>query len=158
VVSHRSSHSATERTKNQSHLNNFNSISAPESDYLYTDISQLPNAGKGLYTAIKIYKDETISAFKGEILTQKQIKERVHIDEDKYFIEMLNGKIMDSMHVDCYAKYANDVKGTENSLFKNNARITIDENNDISIVATRTIALGSEIFCSYGREYWLKHK
>lgn len=145
-------------TKKRSHLNNFNTISVSESDYLYTSTSQLPNAGQGLYTAIKIYKDETISVFKGEILTKKQIAERVEKDEDKYFIEMLNGKIMDSMHVDCYAKFANDVKGSTNSEFKNNAKITIDENKNICIVATRNIKEGSEIFCSYGREYWAKHR
>ena len=98
-------------TKKRNHLNNFNTISVSESDYLYTSTSQLPNAGLGLYTAVKIYKDETISVFKGEILTKKEINRRVELDEDKYFIEMLNGKIMDSMHVDCFAKYANDVKG-----------------------------------------------
>ena len=40
-----------------------NNINAPESDYLYVQTSQLPNAGKGLFTAITIYKEEIISYF-----------------------------------------------------------------------------------------------
>jgi uncharacterized protein len=143
--------------KKQNRLSNSNSISAPESDYLYTALSQLPNAGLGLYTTVKIYKEEVISIFKGEILTKKQINERVENDEDKYFIEMLNGKIMDSMHVDCYAKYANDVKGSPETSFKNNSMISVDESNNICIIATKSIPPNSEIFCSYGKAYWKKH-
>jgi uncharacterized protein len=143
--------------KRQNRLNNLDSISAPESDYLYTSPSQLPNAGLGLYTAVKIYKDETISVFKGEILTKRQVNERVDRDEDKYFIALLSGKIMDSMHVDCYAKYANDVKGSSNTDFKNNGKITVDEKKVVGITATRNIKAGSEIFCSYGKAYWVKH-
>ena len=38
-----------------------NIIEAPASDYLYIETSQIKNAGKGLFTAIDIYKDEIIS-------------------------------------------------------------------------------------------------
>ena len=34
-----------------------NNINALEEDYLYIQQSQIPNSGKGLFTAIKIYKD-----------------------------------------------------------------------------------------------------
>jgi uncharacterized protein len=47
-----------------------NIIESPESDYLYTKTSQIPDSGNGLFTAIPIYKDEIIAVFKGEILTQ----------------------------------------------------------------------------------------
>lgn len=43
--------------------NDQNKIQAEESDYLYIQTSQLPNSGKGLFTAIDIYKDEIISIF-----------------------------------------------------------------------------------------------
>ena len=48
--------------------NQNNTIESAESDYLYKALSQLPNSGNGLFTAINIYKDETISIFKGKIL------------------------------------------------------------------------------------------
>ena len=49
-----------------------NQIEAPESDYLYIGISQLPNSGNGLFTAIDIYKDEIIAVFNGVVLTHKK--------------------------------------------------------------------------------------
>ena len=40
--------------------NQTNSIEALETDYLYIHASQIPNSGKGLFTAINIYKDEIV--------------------------------------------------------------------------------------------------
>ena len=53
-----------------------NNIDALEVDYLYIKQSQLENAGKGLFTAIDIYKNENISIFKGEILSKQEAKKR----------------------------------------------------------------------------------
>jgi SET domain-containing protein len=134
-----------------------NSIEALESDYLYTALSQIPNAGNGLFTAIPIYKDEIISVFKGEILTDLQAKNRALKGCDKYFISLLDGRIMDSMNVTCFAKYANDAEGFLKSTFKNSAKIALDENNEVCIIATKNIKAGEEIFCGYGKKYWKKH-
>jgi hypothetical protein len=94
----------------------YNVIDAKESDYLFIQSSQIPASGKGLYTAIDIYKDEVISHFKGEVLSEKQIQYRVNKNQDQYFIAMLDGNILDSKKVNCFAKYANDAKGTENNI------------------------------------------
>jgi hypothetical protein len=134
-----------------------NEIDASESDYLYVSLSQLPASGNGLLTAINIYKDEIISLFKGEILTNAQAKLRVKRGEDRYFISMLNGSIMDSMKVKCFAKYANDTQGTLNSKLKNNSKIGLDEDENVCLIATRNIKMNEEIFCSYGKKYWEKH-
>jgi hypothetical protein len=53
------------------------SIDSEESDYLFIQESNLKDAGLGLFTAIDIFKDEIISVFKGEVLSQKQAKIRV---------------------------------------------------------------------------------
>lgn len=132
-------------------------IEAPESDYLYVETSQIQNAGKGLFTAIDLYKHEVIAIFKGEILTEMEAKNRVENQKDKYFINMIDGTIMDSMQVDCFAKYANDAEAFENSKFKNNAKISLDDENNVCIMATKNIKSQSEIFCSYGKRYWKKH-
>ncbi len=134
-----------------------NKINAPERSYLYINTSQLPASGNGLYTAINIYKDEYIAQFKGEILTNLQAKLRAKNNKDQYFITMLDGSIMDSMKRNCFAKYANDVKGSANTLFTNNAKIGLDENENVCLIATRYIKSGEEIFCSYGNRYWQKH-
>ncbi|PIZ06304.1 MAG: SET domain-containing protein-lysine N-methyltransferase, partial [Flavobacteriales bacterium CG_4_10_14_0_8_um_filter_32_5] len=133
-----------------------NTIDADEVDYLYVSLSQLPNAGNGLFTAIDIYKDEVISIFKGLILTEFQIKHRVGERKDNYFISLLDGTIMDSMTVDCFAKYANDVKGSLTTKLNNNSKIAINDNNAICLIATRKIKSGEELFCSYGARYWKK--
>ena len=133
-------------------------IEAPESDYLYIQDSQITNAGKGLFTAIDIYPNEIISLFKGEILTDKDAQKRVSEGKDRYFINMLDGSILDSMHVDCFAKYANDAEAFSKLEFKNNSKITLDDDDNVCIVATKKIESQQEIFCSYGVKYWKKHK
>jgi hypothetical protein len=132
-------------------------IEAPESDYLYIENSQIQNAGKGLFTAIEIYKHEVISIFKGEILTEIEAENRVQDGNDRYFINMIDGTIMDSMHVACFAKYANDAEAFGNSEYKNNTKITLDGDDNVCIIATKNIKSQSEIFCSYGKRYWKKH-
>jgi len=134
-----------------------NTIEAPEADYLYVKVSQLPASGNGLFTAIDIYKDEVIAIFKGEILTDLQAKLRAKKGNDKYFINMVDGSIMDSMHVACFAKYANDAEGFSKSNFKNSAKITLDEDSNVCITATKNIKNSEEIFCCYGKNYWKKH-
>lgn len=136
---------------------NDNKIESRESDYLFKDKSQLPNAGNGLFTAVDVYIDETIAVFKGEQLTNSEAEKRVLEGNDKYFIKQLDNSIMDSMHVSCFAKYANDTKGTPNTTFINNAEISLDEEENICIKATRKIEANEEVFCSYGKRYWEKH-
>ena len=133
-------------------------IEAPESDYLYIQDSQIPNAGKGLFTVIDIYPNEIISLFKGEILTNEEAQKRVSEGNDRYFINMLDDSILDSMNVDCFAKYANDAEAFSKLEFKNNSKITLDDDDNVCIVATKKIKSQHEIFCSYGGKYWKKHK
>ena len=134
-----------------------NTIDAEESDYLYVRESQLPNSGNGLFTAIEIFKEEIISVFYGEILTNEESEVRVKSGNDAYFMNLLNGKILDCKNTDCFAKYANDASGFSRSEFKNNAKITLDENNNVCLMAIRKIKSGEEIFCDYGKKYWKKH-
>ncbi len=134
-----------------------NQINAEESDYLYVTLSQLRNSGNGLFTAIDIYKDEIVAVFKGEIINDEQAKSIAESGNDKYFMNLLNGSILDCMHTDCFAKYANDAKGFTKSEYKNNAKITLDENENVCLVAIKKIKPGDEIFCDYGKSYWKKH-
>jgi hypothetical protein len=129
-------------------------IDALEDDYLYTDVSQIENAGMGLYSAIKIYKNEIIAVFKGEIINDAEQLVRINKNIHSYFVVLINGKIMDSMNTVCFAKYANDANGISESLFKNNSFISLDEKDRPCIVASRTIKIGEEIFCNYGDNYW----
>ncbi len=137
--------------------NHSQSIDALESDYLYIDTSQIPDSGKGLFTAISIYKGETIALFKGEIINQSEAIKRASAGNDLYFINMPKGNIMDSMHVMCFAKFANDATGAYGSNFKNNTHIVLNDEGHVCIQALRRIKANEEIFCSYGKKYWNKH-
>jgi SET domain-containing protein len=134
-----------------------NKIQALEEDYLYVATSQLPNSGNGLFTAIAIYKDEIISEFKGEVLSDEEAEFRIKNGKDAYFMNLLNGSILDCQNTDCFAKYANDATGFSKSAFKNNAKISLDENQNVCLIAIRKLKSGEEIFCDYGKNYWKKH-
>lgn len=133
-------------------------IDAKEKDYLFVKDSQIIGSGKGLYTAIAIFKDEIISLFKGDILGKVEAKSRAEKGMDAYFINLLDGTIMDSMNVACFAKYANDSDGFLKTKYKINSKISLDENDNVCIVSLRNIKIGEEIFCSYGKPYWDKYK
>lgn len=135
-----------------------NKIDADESDYLYVNESQLVNSGNGLFTAIDIYKEEIIAIFKGDILSNNESDTRAKQGNDKYFMNLVNGSILDCMHTNCFAKYANDAIGFTKSNFKNNAKITLDENKNVCLIAIKKIKSGEEIFCDYGKKYWKKHR
>jgi uncharacterized protein len=134
----------------------FDRIDARESDYLYISGSQIPGAGDGLYTAIPIWKHEIIAVFKGEMLSQDEADKRAKQGFNRYFINMPHGTIMDSMHVKCFAKYANDADGMVKNGTGPNSVITFDDDNRVCLVAIRDLTVGEEIFCSYGKRYWKK--
>ncbi|MEP7195498.1 MAG: SET domain-containing protein-lysine N-methyltransferase [Saprospiraceae bacterium] len=138
--------------------NSFDRIEAREATYLYISKSQIPNSGNGLYTAITIWKNEIISLFKGEIISSIEAKKREKKGQYKYFINRIDGTIMDSLNTKCFAKYANDSKGLVKSEFKLNSIITLDDEDNVCLVATRNIKVGEEIFCSYGKNYWKMYK
>ncbi len=133
-------------------------IDSKEKDYLYIAPSQIPKAGQGLFVSIPIYKDEVIALFKGEMLSDAEAARRAALGVDAYFINCLDGSIMDSMHTVCFAKYANDPDASGGKIvksrFKTNADISLDDNDKICLVAKRNIKVGEEIFCNYGKKYW----
>jgi SET domain-containing protein len=129
-------------------------IDAAEADYLYVDSSAITGAGLGLFTAITIYPNEIISLFKGEVLTDLEAKQRAEHHQDDYFISLLDGTILDSQYVDCFAKYANDAEAFAGAEGKNNATITINEEGEVCLVASVEIAAGEEVYVGYGHRYW----
>ena len=133
-------------------------IEAEESEYLYVAKSQIKGAGKGLFTAVDLYRDEFVSEYKGEVISEDEAESRAEKNKDKYFISMLDGTILDSHNVDCFAKYANDANGMVKTGFRNNTQIAEDPEGNVCLVVTKKIIkAGEEIFCSYGKEYWKKH-
>lgn len=135
-----------------------NKINLLEKEYLYISLSQIANSGKGLYTSIAIYKDEIIAIYKGKILSATEAKKKAAINKDAYFINLLDGTIMDSITSKCFAKFANDASGFSKTEFKNNAKISLDQKGNVCLIAIKNIKPENEIFCSYGKRYLIKRK
>ena len=131
-------------------------IDAPEADYLYVQPSLIAGAGMGLFTAIPIHRGEVVAIFTGEQLSSAEARLRAARGDDAYFVTLMDGSTLDSMHSDCFAKYANDVEGPGNTRLRNNAVITLDEDDHPCVMATRNIRAGGEVYVDYGKAYWAK--
>ncbi len=131
-----------------------NKIPLQEKEYLFANQSQIENSGKGLFTSIAIYKDEIIAIYKGKILAADQAAERAKNGKNIFFINLLDGTILDSAYSSCFAKFANDAAGLYKSDFKNNAKIGLDIKGNVCLIAVKNIKNNNEIFCNYGKRYW----
>jgi SET domain-containing protein len=134
----------------------FDSIEIPEEEYLYIQLSQIKNAGSGLFTRIKIEEGEVISKFKGEIISSEEAKKRSENSDNDYFMMLPSGNTLDCKRVKCFAKYANDASISDD--YENNSIITMDEEDNVVLVANRDIIAGEEIFVGYGKKYWQANK
>jgi uncharacterized protein len=117
--------------------------------------SQLPKAGKGLFTSTPIKKGDKVIEYKGEIIDWKEYEKRVERDEDGYLFFINKKRCIDAWNTPQHkARYANDAAGLSRVKgLKNNSEYEI-EGDKCFIVATRDIAAGEEIFVSYTKEYW----
>lgn len=117
--------------------------------------SQLPGAGKGLFTTKPIKKGTKVIEYRGEIINWKQYQERVDRNEDGYLFYVNNKYCIDAYPTPQYkARYANDAEGLVRIKgLTNNCDYEIFDNK-CYIVAQRDIKAGEEIFVDYTKEYW----
>lgn len=117
--------------------------------------SQLPNAGKGLFTSTPIKKGTHVIEYLGEIIDWKEYERRVEKDEDGYLFFINKKTCIDAWNTPEHkARYANDAAGlTKVKGLKNNCIYEVKK-NQCFILSTRDIAAGEEIFVSYTKEYW----
>lgn len=126
---------------------------------MYEDLevkpSKIPNAGKGLFTKRDIKKGERVVEYLGEIITDKECNRRAENDQYGYVFYINKQKCIDAHHTpEALARYANDAKGlVKVKHLKNNASYEVWKNRGW-ITAEKNIKAGSEIFVSYGAEYW----
>jgi len=117
--------------------------------------SQLPGAGKGLYTNKAIKKDAKIIEYKGEIIDWKEYEKRVKEDKDGYLFYINKSRCIDAYSTPKFkARYANDAMGLSRVKgLKNNASYQVFGDRCF-IVAERDIEAGEEIFVNYTKDYW----
>lgn len=127
----------------------------PYEKYLYLDKSTLPNAGKGLFTKVNIRKGEKIVEYKGKIITWKQHEKLAEQDKGGYAFYVSKNYVIDAFDTPQYlARFANDARGLSRLEGVRNNAVYEEKKKIVHIVATRNIPAGSEIFVSYGDEYW----
>lgn len=114
--------------------------------------SNISGAGRGLFTSKFIPKGSKIVEYKGSIRTWKEVENNYN----NYYIFYVN----DNYIIDANTfkkspgKYINDAKGLQKIKgLKNNAEFVV-EGLKVFVKAIRDIPAGSEIFVSYGKEYW----
>jgi hypothetical protein len=122
-------------------------------DNLRVKPSQIIGAGKGLYTYKKpILQGRNISKYTGRRRTREEINRRYGASTAQYTVCNSRGQCLDANHTtDGAARFANDSHG---SIFQNNSRLKGGDRRVFRLKATRRIAPNSEIFTSYGPQYW----
>ncbi len=114
--------------------------------------SNIPGAGKGLFTNDFIAKGARIVEYKGAIRTWKEVK---HDDTNFYIMSVTRHHIIDAnSHKKSLARYINDAKGLQKIKGIHNNGEFIREGLKVFVEAIRDIPAEAEIFVSYGKEYW----
>ncbi|PBQ33218.1 SET domain-containing protein-lysine N-methyltransferase [Sphingobacteriaceae bacterium] len=117
--------------------------------------SQLPGAGKGLFTTKAIRKDSKIIEYRGEIIGYNEYRRRARREEDHYLFFLRMDLSIDSLYTPKFkARYANDAAGiTRVKGLRNNSDYVIF-GDKCFVVASRDIKAGEEIFVNYTSSYW----
>lgn len=115
--------------------------------------SQLPNAGKGLYTTKAIPKGTRIVEYKGRRTKWKDVQ-----DEDGrngYIFYINRNHVIDALPTKkALARYANDARGLVRIKGLTNNSDYIVDGLKAYIESRREIPAGAEIFVDYGKDYW----
>jgi SET domain-containing protein len=115
--------------------------------------SQLPNAGKGLFTKKFIPKGTRIVEYKGKITTWG----KVNHDEGSngYIFYLKRNHVIDAARTkSALARYANDARGLVRVKGIINNAVYNDDKIKVYIESTKDILAGQEILVDYGKEYW----
>lgn len=117
--------------------------------------SQIPGAGKGLFTTKPIAKDNKIIEYRGEIIGNREYRRRAAKQLDHYLFYVSKRRCIDAMHTPQYkARYANDAAGLVRVKGLRNNSDYIIFGIRCFIVASRDIEEGEEIFVNYTKPYW----
>jgi SET domain-containing protein len=121
--------------------------------FLVVKPSTLPGAGKGLFTKTFIPAGTRIVEYKGRLTTWKDVE---HDHGNAYIFTVHEDHVIDAARsYKAFARYANDARGfTRVKGITNNCIYFRDEDDRVYLESKRDIPAGSEIFVSYGNDYW----
>lgn len=122
--------------------------------------SNLPEAGKGLFTRKFIPKGAKIVEYKGRITTWKDVEAEENRGENKYIYYVKRNHVINAKPFKkALARYANDARGIKRVKGITNNADYVEKGLKVFIEAKKDIPAGAEILVDYGREYWdaVKH-
>lgn len=121
--------------------------------HLVVKRSGIPGAGKGLFTKKAITKGQRIIEYLGKRTTWKDVLDGGDFNGYTYYINR-NLVINAKDDLTAIARFINDASGiTRIKGITNNCEY-IEEKKRVFVEATKDIPAGSELFVSYGKEYW----
>jgi hypothetical protein len=108
--------------------------------------SLIPNAGEGVFTNDFIPSNTIIDEYYGDV-------HYISFSSSRYFLEITPTCGIDAFNYPrCYMAMINDVHGTDH---KTNCTFIIDQENERAFIkSTKDISSNSEIYVSYGDNYW----
>jgi hypothetical protein len=123
-------------------------------------VSGIEGAGLGLFTTRPRRRGDCICGYLGEIVTSAQFESQ----PDEYGVDIGGGRVLSARNsTDGFARYANDARSSgetncvlvdEAECLRKHAEGDHSEGERVCLVAKTSIQTGSELFVSYGREYW----
>lgn len=120
---------------------------------LFVKKSGLPNAGKGLFTKKFIPKGTCIVEYKGKVKTWKEVQ--AEDGENGYIYYVKRSHVIDAQKFkSSLARYANDARGLQRVKNLTNNAEYVEDGLRVFIKSQKDIPANSEIFVSYGSEYW----
>jgi SET domain-containing protein len=119
---------------------------------LYTDTSNIPGTGKGLFTSKPIKKDSLIIEYTGDITTWDDVKD----DASNMYIYYVNENYVINAKNRPHelARYANDAHGLQKVKGLENNSVFVNIDDRIYIKASKDIPARCEILVDYGTSYW----
>ena len=106
--------------------------------------STLPGAGTGVFALKTFEPNEEIVTYTGEVLTKDEIEARYGQDTAPYALRINRNHFIDAACARGTGSLINTNPG------HNNARFKVSRTGKASIIATRRIPSGSELFVDYG--------
>ncbi len=119
--------------------------------------SNIPAAGKGLFTKVDIAKGTRIIEYKGKITTWKEVLKAEASTNifNRYLYYVNKNHVIDAMpYTKTFARYANDASGLSKIKGLANNCKYVKDNGRVFMEAIKDIEAGEEILIDYGKEYW----
>ena len=124
---------------------------------LFIKESQIPGAGKGLFTRSCISMGTRITEYRGDICTWRKVLqlEKKTGTVNPYLFYVRSNYVIDAMYKkQMMARYANDAHGPARVKGLSNNCEYEQHNSRVYMVAQKDIHAGSELLIGYGKEYW----